>query len=160
MLTKMLITIVLSAIAIGAFLFLIRHLIVSTITSLTNATNSIRRRWSKEKPKASAVVEAAFNDLETVMNQLAQRDIPEGRTSRLRHGYKTLSEIITKLRQNPDLAKTETVNDDFAASARRIRMDAQALLDDQNHKEADDMLIGLDVLNEQLKNRTRHTLKS
>lgn len=68
----------------------------------------------------------------------------------LRHGYAMMAQMIEKMRENPDLTSADALNDDFATSARRLRQDATALIEDKTHKEAEDLLIGLDVLNAQL----------
>lgn len=146
MLTKMLLTIFLTAGVLVAFLFVVRHLVRSTVESLSG----LGKMFRKEKPRASAMTEAAFQDLEMVMKKLKKSKLPEARTARLRHGHAMMAEVLEKMRENPDLTSESTLNDDFANSARRLRMDASALIEDKTHKEAADLLIGLDVLNAQL----------
>lgn len=146
MLTKMLFTLFLLAGALVAFLFLVRYLVRSTVESLSG----LGKLFRKEKPRASAMVEAAFRDLEMVMSKLNKAKLPDARTARLRHGHAMMAQMIEKMRENPDLTSADALNDDFTNSARRLRQDATALIEDKTHKEAEDLLIGLDVLNAQL----------
>lgn len=146
MLTKMLFTLLLLAAGFIGFLLLVRYLVRSTVDSL----NGLRKKFRKEKPRTNAMVEAAFHDLEMVMRKLNTSKLPDARTARLRHGYAMMAQMIEKMRENPDLTSADALNDDFATSARRLRQDATALIEDKTHKEAEDLLIGLDVLNAQL----------